>query len=69
MYITKMINWKELLYNISTWAWWAAFGSIILLVTTHLKISEIIGISVLYGSIMGISQSAINAANEHGEKK
>jgi len=42
---------------------WAVFAFILILLLTSLSIGENICFSIIYGSLMAISQSAINAAN------
>lgn len=51
------------MYNLSTWLMWAVFAFILMLIFTSLSLGENICFSILYGSLMGIGQSAINAAN------
>jgi hypothetical protein len=43
---------------------WAVFAFILMAVFTSLSLGENICFSILYGSLMGIGQSAINAANK-----
>lgn len=58
------MNKKYFMYNLSTWLMWAVFAFILILLLTSLSIGENICFSIIYGSLMGISQSAINAANK-----
>jgi hypothetical protein len=44
---------------------WAVFAFILMVVFTSLSLGENICFSILYGSLMGIGQSAINAANKN----
>lgn len=57
------MNKKYFMYNLSTWLMWAVFAFILMVVFTSLSLGENICFSILYGSLMGIGQSAINAAN------
>lgn len=57
------MNKKYLMHNLSTWLMWAVFAFILMVVFTSLSLGENICFSILYGSLMGIGQSAINAAN------
>ena len=63
------MNKEYLKYNLSTWLMWIIFGFVLILILTQLSIPENICISILYGSLMAISQSAINAANNKDRRK